>query len=82
MIFMELEELSGQIYRYFLLRNFRWKKNDELVFPSIEDIEEMIFRCVQTITEAEDDISIEVGNLLIKRIDGKIDVYMYVGEVE
>jgi len=79
---MEIEELCGQIYRYFLLRNFKWRKNGELIFPSMEDIEEMIMSCIQAISESKDDISIEVGSLLVKKNEGKIDVYMYVGEID
>jgi hypothetical protein len=79
---MLLTEDLDHLYEFFLLRGIHWKVRGEYRIPTRAEIELLVSDCVDTVRGESGSISIEIGSLLVKRTDAKIDIYVHVGAME
>lgn len=75
------EELEN-IYAYFTKQNIQWKIKGTRRSPTREEIELLLDDLITAIRTDEGDISIEIGSILVKRSDSKIDIYVHAGAVD
>lgn len=61
----------------------RWKlDDDELLFPSEDDIETVLENTKAVLDRQPGEAQIEVGGLIVKKSDGHYDIYVHVGEID
>lgn len=58
----------------------RWKINGVLTEPTASDVEQLVRNMLKDILDTNYD-SIESGGILLKRDQGKIDLYVHLGEI-
>lgn len=75
---MNSEDLDFLI-EFFLLRNIKWRINEELRRPTRAEVETALDDMVRVVQESDESILIEIGSLLVKRSDQHIDVYVHAG---
>lgn len=76
---MSLEE---ELESMFLVKDYRWRINGSLVYPTATDIRETIDRAVKELYDEPEGTQLEVGRLIIKKADGHYDVYAMIGEAD
>lgn len=79
---MLLTEDLEHLYEYFLLRDIQWSIHGEHRIPTKEEMLILLEDCVNTVRGAPESISVEIGGLLVKRTDTKLDVYVHAGELD
>lgn len=60
--------------------NARWKINGEHVIPNQDQIENTIDSMVETLINNPEASQIEVGGVIVARLEGHFDIYVRVGE--
>lgn len=58
----------------------KWKINGVLVYPSFDDVQQLV-ELMSCDIETSGYDSIESGGILIKKSGGKTDVYVHLGEI-
>lgn len=70
------------IYEFFLLRGMEWMVRGSRKIPTRDEIEFVINDCIYVVRGEPESVSVEIGSLLVKRTDDKIDIYVHAGELE
>lgn len=70
------------LYEYFLLRDIKWCIHGERRIPSKVEMLILLEDCINTVRDAPESISVEIGGLLVKRTDAKLDIYVHAGELD
>lgn len=75
---MKLEE---ELESHFIVNNYQWKVDGELVTPSADDIRKVIDRCKEMLGDGG---QIEVARLIVRRErkEDPFDIYVHVGNEE
>ncbi len=78
-----LDEMTQTIYYNFLVNQYGWRREGELIHPTQDDIRLALLRMARELLDADeaDHSLIETGRMLIKRDDTKLDVWLWVGEL-
>lgn len=58
----------------------KWKIDGVLIEPTVKDIEELVVKMLKDMNNTDYD-SVESGGILLKRDQGKIDLYVHLGEI-
>lgn len=74
--------IASEIEGFFQVRGYTWKVGGMSHEPTEDDIQKVINRAVDTLNDEPDsEVQLEIGHLLFKKRDGKIDVFAHFGEV-
>lgn len=76
-----MSKIAEQIETIFIIADIRWRINGELVTPTVEDIDAMLNELTD-VKHGTDYVSVESGKLLIKRSEGRTDLYVHISELE
>jgi hypothetical protein len=77
-----LSELAEELAIHFLVKDYKWKFDYGMANPDEDDIDNVIARASEIlVNEDAAHAQLEIGRLLFKKLDGIIDVYVYMGRV-
>lgn len=79
------EEDLQHITDYLIMRGYQWKVGGKLRFPTEEQVAKLLEMCFDEVRRGAQDqemVSVEIGGLLVKKTDNKIDIYLHAGEVD
>jgi hypothetical protein len=62
-------------------RPIMWRDTDRYFPPEVENFEELIRRAEEALADEPDDSSYELGGVMVRREQGHLDVYVYLGDI-
>lgn len=77
----QLEALTQNVYEQLLESDQKWHIAGDYRLLTYEDIELLLKELVTQVQKSQDSISIEIGPLLVKRVDSVIAVYVRSGSI-
>lgn len=79
---MELEGLAKNIHDIFLLKQYKWKIDGELVVPTYEDVFDTIEEVLKAMRFNPDGARFEVGRLIFQKTSDMVDIYVLQGTIQ
>lgn len=80
----QANELCEQIATFFLLNDRTWTIDNEERIPTEEDVKLCLAKVAETLRQETTSVGttcqMVIGGMIVKLIDDKFDVYLYLGE--
>lgn len=70
-----------EILEVFTKRGYKWKFKDGIRPPDKEDIQGVIDAATETLYAEPNDTQVELGKIIVKKVNDHLDVYVFVGDL-